>query len=191
MKTPDVNSDDVVAQTQQWLEKAVIGLNFCPFAKSVYIKKQIRYVVSLAQTEEALLEALVFELQLLKSTPPDEIDTTLLIHPNVLNNFLIFNEFCHKAQWALEHLGLAGVIQIASFHPEYQFAGTEPDDITNFTNRAPYPILHLLREESVSKAVDSYPDVEGIPARNIETLMKLGLAGWQKLGIPQGPGRNH
>lgn len=176
----------IIAQTQEWLEKAVIGLNLCPFAKSVHIKKQIRYVVSKAQTEDDLLKDLISELRFLSQTQASEVDTTLVIHPKVLKDFYEYNEFLDVADAALVEMDLDGIIQVASFHPRYQFAGTTSDDITNYTNRSPYPILHLLREESVSKAVDSVPDADSIPDQNIETMNRLGIEGWKKLGIPEG-----
>ena len=141
MSTANLNADDdqIIAATQNWLEKAVIGLNLCPFAKAVHMKKQVRYVVSSATTPEALLEQLMEELQRLSDTDPDEVDTTLLIHPFVLTDFLDYNEFLDVADAAVEDMQLGGELQVASFHPQYQFEGTEPDDITNATNRAPVP----------------------------------------------------
>lgn len=174
----------IIGEMQTWLEKAVIGLNLCPFAKAVYVKKQIRYQVSSATSEEQLLRVLIAELQFIVKADPNEVDTTLLIHPEALNDFLIYNDFLETAEAALTELKLEGVIQIASFHPRYQFAGTAADDISNYTNRSPYPALHLLREESVTRAVDSFPDVESIPGKNIATMKALGLKGWRKLGIP-------
>lgn len=174
-------SDAVINRTKEWLEKAVIGLNLCPFARAAYIKNQIRFVVSKAQTPDDLLKDLTFEMKHLSSTDASVTDTTVLIHPEVLNDFFDYNEFLNLAESALIKNGFEGVFQIASFHPEYQFAGTEPNDITNYTNRSPYPILHILREESVSLAVDSYPNAEGIPDKNIETMNKLGIEGWKKL----------
>lgn len=175
--------NDPKVHTQEWLEKAVIGLNLCPFAKAVHLKKQIRYVVSEAKTTEELFHDLLLELKFIEKADPDEVDTTLLIHPNVLHDFLDYNDFLETAGLALEELNLVGIIQIASFHPQYQFEGTEPGDITNYTNRSPYPTLHLLREDSVTKAVDSYPAVNEIPENNIKTLKNLGLTGWKKLGF--------
>lgn len=179
-----MSSTDPKAQTQEWLEKAIIGLNLCPFAKAVHLKKQIRYVLSKAETTEELLRDLMLELQFLVKTDATEVDTTLLIHPGVLTDFMDYNEFLESADQALVDLDLEGVIQIASFHPQYQFAGTAPDDITNYTNRSPYPTLHLLREDSLTKAIDSYPKVDEIPETNMKTLNDLGLAVWKKLGIP-------
>lgn len=177
----DLTDKKVLIETQNWLEKAVIGLNLCPFAKSVYIKNQIRFKISGAQTEEELLEDLQVEMQLLSEADPEKLDTSLLIHPQVLTDFLRYNDFLELAERALLELQLDGILQIASFHPDYQFAGTEPEDITNFTNRSPYPMLHLLREDSVEKAVATYPNPEEIPEKNMQTLQKLGLAGWKKL----------
>ncbi|MYM33381.1 DUF1415 family protein [Duganella sp. FT94W] len=181
MSSPAIDRDVVVADTVHWLEKAVIGLNLCPFAKAVHVKQQVRYVVSEAETPEELLEKLMEELQHLADADPEQLDTTLLIHPNVLTDFFDYNEFLDVADAALEDLGLDGFLQVASFHPQYQFAGTEQDDISNFTNRSPYPTLHLLREDSIERAVEAFPDASDIFDKNIETLEKLGHAGWATL----------
>lgn len=178
-------SEAIIQNTKEWLEKAVIGLNLCPFAKAAYIKNQIRFVVSEATNEDALLRDLIHEMKHLKETPASTTDTTVLIHSKVLKDFLDYNEFLNVADNALIEMELEGVLQVASFHPKYQFDGTDEDDISNYTNRSPYPILHLLREESVSRAIDSYPNAEGIPEKNIETMTKLGIAGWKKLGISE------
>jgi hypothetical protein len=172
---------NAIDETQAWLEKAVIGLNLCPFAKAVHGKGQIRWVLSEATTAEALLAELMAELQTLAAADPERIDTTLLIHPQVLGDFLDYNDFLDVADAALEELGLEGTLQIASFHPRYQFAGTEPDDAGNLINRSPYPTLHLLREASVDRAVAAYPEAEAIYERNIETLQALGADGWRQL----------
>jgi hypothetical protein len=172
---------DVVAAMREWIEKAVIGLNLCPFAKAVYVKNQVRYVVSTARHLDGLLEDLDRELDFLAAADPDEVDTTLLIHPTLLPDFLDFNDFMQLAEAAVDEHGLEGVIQIASFHPHFQFEGTGPDDIGNYTNRAPFPTLHLLREASIARAVAAFPEAEAIYARNIETLNALGLSGWQAL----------
>ena len=172
---------DPIAATRRWVERAVIGLNLCPFAKAVYVKQQVRFVLSDASTPEALLEELAEELILLRDADPEQVDTTLIVHPDVLIDFLDYNDFLDNADAAVEALDLQGVIQVASFHPDYQFAGTMPDDISNYTNRSPYPTLHLLREDSVSRAVDAFPDADSIVDRNIETLDKLGVEGWRKL----------
>jgi hypothetical protein len=179
---PDDNaSTEVVAHTQAWLLHAVIGLNLCPFAKSVYVKNQIAYQVSAADNAEALLDDLLAALQALKEADPEVTDTALLIHPLALQDFFAFNDFLALADAVLSSLGLAGVFQIASFHPDYQFADTEADDISNCTNRAPYPMLHLLREASLDKAVAAVPDADEIVERNIATLRQLGPEGWQQL----------
>ena len=173
--------DDPLAVTRRWLERAVIGLNLCPFAKAVYAKEQVRFVLSAATMPEVLLEELGEELLRLRDTPAGQIDTTLLVHPWVLGDFLDYNDFLDQADALVEALELDGVLQVASFHPHYQFAGSAPDDVENFTNRAPYPILHLLREDSVSRAVAAYPDPDAIVDRNVETLRRLGVEGWRKL----------
>jgi uncharacterized protein len=174
---------DYILYTKTWLERAVIGLNLCPFAKAVHVKNQIRYVLSEANTVEALVENLLLELNHLANASPEEIDTTLIIHPHVLNDFLDYNDFLEVADGAVEELGLTGEIQVASFHPQYQFADTEHDDITNYTNRAPYPTLHLLRESSVERAVAAFPEAAEIFEKNMVTLEKLGHEGWQALGL--------
>lgn len=170
-----------IQQTQAWLEKAVIGLNLCPFAKAVHSKGQIRWVLSAAQDAEALLAELVAEMQALAAADPQAIDTTLIVHPQVLHDFGDFNDFLGLADAALEQLGLQGTLQVASFHPQYRFAGTRSSDVSNFTNRAPYPTLHLLREDSVARAVAAFPQPETIYQRNIATLKQLGRKGWSKL----------
>lgn len=175
------SDEEVIAQTKVWLERAVIGLNLCPFAKSVHIKNQIRYVVSPAQTPEELAADLVAELEVLAEANPEKIDTTLLIHPYVMQDFLDYNDFLEVADATVEELDLDGILQVASFHPEYQFEGTEFDDIDNYTNRAPFPTLHLLREESIDKAVAAFPEAEEIYEKNIQTLRALGHEGWKKL----------
>jgi hypothetical protein len=180
-------ADDVIAATSEWLEKAVIGLNLCPFAKAVHAGNQIRYAVSDAQTPEALLVDLGCELQTLAAADRADVETTLLIHPRVLVDFLAYNDFLDIADAAVEELGFAGTIQVASFHPQYRFADTEPDAIENFSNRSPYPMLHLLREESVERAVAAFPDAARIPERNIETLRSIGHDGWRRLGLAAPP----
>lgn len=180
----DPKTDPVVA-TRQWLTQAVIGLNLCPFAKAVHVKEQIRYVVSDATTPEALLEKLMEELTHLQEADPEQVETTLLIHPHVLTDFLDYNDFLGVADAAVEELSLDGVLQVASFHPDYQFAGTESDDIENFSNRSPYPTLHLLRESSIDAAVAAFPEAGDIYETNMATLRKLGHKGWQALWVRQ------
>ncbi|MGA7749773.1 MAG: DUF1415 domain-containing protein [Gallionella sp.] len=176
-------TESIIAATQHWLEKAVIGLNLCPFAKAVHVKKQIRYVVSVATTPEALLEDLMNELRTLQDADPGMIDTTLLIHPYVLTDFPDFNDFLDTVDIAVAEPEFNDEFQVASLHPQYQFAGTAPDDIENYTNRSPYPTLHLLREASVDRAVAAFPDADQIVDNNIETLKKLGNGGWERLGL--------
>jgi uncharacterized protein len=178
-----VINPDYILDTKTWLERAVIGLNLCPFAKAVHVKGQIRYVLSEATSVETLIENLLLELNHLANASVEEIDTTLIIHPHVLSDFLDYNDFLEVADGAVEELGLTGEIQVASFHPQYQFADTEPDDITNYTNRAPYPTLHLLREASVERAVAAFPEAAEIFEKNMATLEKLGHDGWRALGL--------
>ncbi len=173
----------VTQDTRHWLERAVIGLNLCPFAKAVHVKGQIHYVVSPATESQALLEVLVSELQALQACDPKVRDTTLLMAPNCMENFLDFNDFLAQADETLVELELDGILQIASFHPRFQFAGTGPNVMGNFTNRAPYPTLHLLREDSIERAVEAFPDAEEIFGKNIDTLEQLGQAGWAALGL--------
>jgi hypothetical protein len=181
-----MTDEEVLKQTRLWLEKAVIGLNLCPFAKAVYVKNQVRLVVSHARHADDLLEELDRELDLLVATPAEEIDTTLLIHPTLFPDFLDFNDFLEVAEGVVDEHGLEGVVQLASFHPQFQFDGTEPDDMGNYTNRAPFAVLHLLREASVERAVEAFPDAEAIFEENIKTLEKLGPDGWAALGLKPG-----
>jgi len=173
--------DFVIAETRAWLERAVIGLQLCPFARAVHARDQVRYVVSGATDADTLLGELCGEMRFLVAADPELVDTTLLMHPQVLTDFLDFNDFLGVADAALKVEGLEGVLQIASFHPSFQFAGTRPDDVTNASNRAPYPTLHLLREDSVTRAVDTFSDVESISEANMATLRSLGHAGWAAL----------
>jgi hypothetical protein len=172
---------EIVSAVESWLEKAVIGLNLCPFARAVHVKGQIRYIVTSATEPAQLVEALTEELNYLHTCDPQVTDTTLLIHPWVLEEFSDYNEFLDIADVILAGMGLEGEIQIASFHPDYQFSGTQRDDVTNYTNRSPYPILHLLREDSIDRAVAAVPDTDAIYKRNIATLKRLGKDGWGKL----------
>lgn len=181
-----VSSSQAEAGTRRWLERAVIGLNLCPFAKAVHVRGQIHYAVYTANDEAGLVDALVAEAEALAARSPTERDTTLLIAPNTLADFFDFNDFIARAERRLAREGFEGQFQLASFHPRFQFAGTDAEDITNATNRAPYPTLHLLREDSVSRAVDAFPDAEAIFGRNIQTLEALGAAGWDALDV--GPG---
>jgi uncharacterized protein len=181
------NNDIYIADTQRWLERAVIGLNLCPFAKAVHVKGLIRYAVSEANTTAELLADLKNELNSLENmdVAGESIayDTALLIAPYCLQDFLDFNDFLGKADKLIAKMKLEGTIQLANFHPQYQFAGTAPDDITNFTNRAPYPTLHLLRESSIDQAVEAFPEAEAIFEVNMETMERLGLKGWNALQV--------
>ena len=169
------------AETRAWVDRAVIGLNLCPFAKAPQVKGQVRYVVSAADDPAALLADLVAELERLAEAPPERLETTLLIHPRVLTDFAEYNDFLAIAEDTVAELDLEGVLQVASFHPQYQFDGTEPDDITNATNRSPYPTLHLIREDSIDKAVAAFPEAEAIYEVNMATMERLGPDGWAAL----------
>ncbi|OXI91351.1 peptidase [Burkholderia sp. AU33423] len=172
--------DDILAATRHWLARAVIGLNLCPFAKSVYVKEQVRYAISEATTLEDALAELETELRALDAADPQQVDTTLLIFPHAFADFVDYNDALFFADRLVRQLRLDGVLQIASFHPDYRFEGSEPDDIENYTNRAPYPILHLLREDSIARAVDAFPDASAIYEKNQETLRRLGHDGWRE-----------
>ena len=175
--------DIVLADTAHWLDKAVIGLNLCPFAKGVQAKGQIHYAISDAQDAEGVAHDLHRELEALAEISPDKRDTTLLVLPYALHDFLDFNDFLELADNMVDELDLGGILQVASFHPLFQFEGTDVDDVTNCTNRSPYPTLHLLREESIDKAVEAFPEAEMIYEKNIETLEKIGLEGWLDLDV--------
>jgi uncharacterized protein len=180
MSKPD---EEIIAAVSRWIADVVIGLNLCPFAKAVFTKQQIRYVVVRAGSTDQVADALCDEMALLAKTESEEIDTTLLIVRGALDGFEDFNEFLGVADALIEGLGFTGVFQVASFHPRYQFADTESDDVTNFTNRAPFPILHILREDSVERAVDAFPDAATIYARNMETMRALTQAQRDALGL--------
>lgn len=185
MTTPD--SATVTDHTRQWLEKAVIGLNLCPFAKAPHVKNLMRISVSQARHLDGFLEDLDRELQLLDDTPADELETTLLVHPTLFPDFDTFNQMLDIADAAVVDNGLEGIVQIAPFHPDFQFEGTDSDDIGNYTNRSPYPTLHLIREDSIAKAAQAFPDASAIFERNIALLEKMGHEGWDKLDIPRCP----
>lgn len=167
-----MENDHVIAAVRQWVETLIIGMNLCPFAKRELVKNRVRFTVTEAITDDELMTALQAELEFLDSDP--SVETTLLIHPKVLQDFDDYNQFLNFADRFLAQLRLGGVYQIASFHPEYQFGGTGPDDAENYTNRSPYPLLHLLREESLERVITDYPDVSQIPANNIELMNALG-----------------
>ena len=181
MIVDDESARQAAADIRRWVEKAVIGLNLCPFAKAVQIKGQVRYAVSDAVDEEGVLTDLEDELVLISEADPEAIDTTLLILPQALHDFYEFNDFGELSDRLLKRMRLVGDLQVATFHPDFQFADTDPDDIGNYTNRSPYPILHILREDSIDRAVESFPEAETIYEKNIETMEKLGIDGWRKL----------
>lgn len=171
----------IIDETRHWVDQAVIGLNLCPFAKAVQVKQQVRYVVSDATDDEGVLADLEDELLLLAQTDAEQVDTTLLIVPDAMEDFYDFNDFADLSDRLLKRLRLVGTLQVATFHPAFQFAETSPDDIENCTNRSPYPILHLLREDSIDRAVEAYADPADIYEKNIQTLQRLGWDGWRKL----------
>lgn len=180
---------EVADEVRAWVDRAVIGLNLCPFAKAVQVKDQVRYAVSDAEDAEGVLQDLEEELLLLSQADPEVIDTTLLILPEALPDFYDFNDFEEITERLLKRMRLVGELQVATFHPLFQFAETEPDDIENYTNRSPYPILHLLREDSIDRAVEAFPDASEIYEKNIETLRALGHEGWARL--MRGEPRDH
>jgi hypothetical protein len=167
--------------TRRWVEKSVIGLNLCPFAENPYRGNRVRFIVSEQRSAAGLLEELRAELQALAAADPKELETTLLIHPWVLADFTEYNDFLEVCEAAVAELNLEGELQVASFHPQYRFAQSQSDDIENYTNRSPYPMLHLLREASVERAVEAMGDPAEIYRRNIRTMRALGHAGWQRL----------
>lgn len=181
---PHPSAAEVEAATRVWLERAVIGLNLCPFAKAVYVKNQVRIVVSAAPQLDGFLEQLDEELDYLATVDPELTDTTLLVHPWLFGDFLAFNEMTVIADEAVDEHGLGGVLQVAPFHPDFYFEGTQPDDPSNNSNRSPYPTLHLIREASIDRAVAAFPDAASIYERNIELLTDMGQAGWDALEIP-------
>ena len=181
--------DPVIAATRRWVDRAVIGLNLCPFAKGVQTKGQVHYAVSPATDGQELLDDLKSELHALHAADPAQRDTTLLIAPQVFADFLDFNNFLDRADRLLRKMRLGGDYQIASFHPQFLFADADPDDMSHHTNRAPYPILHLLREASIDRAVEAFPDASLIFEKNMQTLRALGVEGWLALDV--GPARDN
>ena len=189
MSVSPLRDDAVIAATRRWVDRAVIGLNLCPFAKGVQTKGQVHYAVSPATDGQELLDDLKSELHALHAADPAQRDTTLLIAPQVFADFLDFNDFLDRADRLLRKMRLGGDYQIASFHPQFLFADADPDDISHHTNRAPYPILHLLREASIDRAVEAFPDASLIFEKNMQTLRALGVEGWQALDV--GPARDN
>ena len=181
-------SEQCIADTRRWLERAVIGLNLCPFAKAVHVKGRIHYAVSRASQPRDLLDDLRHELEALMAHVPETRETTLLMAPACLLEFIDFNDFLRMADRLLRKLGLEGVIQLASFHPQYAFAGAEQDDISNYTNRAPYPTLHLLREDRIAQTLAGFAEPQLIYESNIQTLTSLGKVGWAALQVDAGAG---
>lgn len=180
--TPQPPSDaQAIAATQHWIERAVIGLGLCPFARTPVAQQRVRYRVSAARDTQTLAADLREEAQRLIAADPQQIETTVLIHPHVLGDFLDYNDFLDVAEATLAALGLDADLQIASFHPHYQFGDAEADAVENCTNRSPYPILHLLRADGVAAAIESVREPEAIYRRNIQTLRRLGRAGWDAL----------
>jgi uncharacterized protein len=177
------SAEQVIAATRAWLERAVIGQQLCPFAAGPYLQDRVRYRVSAQRSSVGLLDELSEEMQALQDADPLRCETTLLVHPHVLTDFLDYNDFLDECDAAVAELGFEGDLQVASFHPHYQFAGTRTEDIENYTNRSPYPMLHLLREDSVARAVASFPGVDDIGTKNIETLRRLGHDGWRRLWV--------
>ncbi len=167
-----MQDDKITESVQNWMETFIIELNLCPFAKNELVDNKVLFTVTDAKTEDQLLESLQTELERLNNNA--SIETTLLIHPQVLQDFYEYNQFLSLADSLLLDLNLAGIYQIASFHPDYQFSGTNPDDVENYTNRSPFPMLHLLREDSLEKAIGKYPNVDQIPVRNIELMKSIG-----------------
>jgi hypothetical protein len=176
-----INDAAVLAATRRWVERAVVGLNLCPFARAPFVQQRLRFRVSHARTEVALLDDLRDELVALDAADPLTRETTLIIHPGVLTDFLAYNDFLDAADAALLALGLEGELQVASFHPDYRFADASADAIENCTNRSPYPMLHLLRESSIERALETMVDTDDIYRRNMETLRRLGVDGWRAL----------
>lgn len=176
-----------IADTRRWLERAVIGLNLCPFAKAVQVKGQVHFAATPADDAEGILADFTRELEALLALPAQERDTTLLVIPQGMEDFLTFHAMVQRAERLVGKRGLDGVVQVASFHPRFVFAGVAEDDITNFTNRAPHPTLHLLREESMDRAVAAFPDAAAIYETNMETLRRLGPEGWDALGVGATP----
>ncbi len=186
-ESASANVGIVIADTQRWLQRAVIGLNLCPFAKAVDVKGQIHYAVTRSVGFKDLLDDLGTELKDLAALAPAIRDTTLLIAPDGLADFLEFNDFLAQANRLLVKRGYDGIFQIASLHPMYEFADAQPDDVSNFTNRSPYPTLHILREESIDRAVKAFPHAEAIFKANIDTMRRIGPEGWDALGVGASP----
>lgn len=175
--------DAAVADTRRWLERAVVGLNLCPFAKAVVVKQQVHIAGTEAEDAAGILEDFARELDALLALDAAVRDTTLLVIPQGMDDFLTFHDLTARAGRLVRKRGLEGTIQVASFHPRFVFAGADEDDITNCTNRAPHPTLHLLREASLDRAVAAFPDAAAIYEANMDTLRRLGPEGWAALQV--------
>lgn len=167
-----MHNEAIINAVKSWVERFVVGESLCPFARRPLEAGRVRFAVTGAQSETALLESLTDEL--VRLSRQAALETTLLIHPNVLNDFLSYNQFLDEADALVRSLNMEGVVQVASFHPDYQFAGTKPGDAGNYTNRSPYPLLHLIREESIEAASRSFAGIENVPDRNIRHLQDIG-----------------
>lgn len=176
-------TDTALADTRRWLERAVVGLNLCPFAKAVLVKRQVHFAATEADHTQGILEAFEQELAVLMATEPRERDTTLLVIPRGMEDFLTFLDLTTRAERIVRKRGLEGVVQVAHFHPRFVFAGADEDDIANCTNRAPHPTLHLLREASIARAVAAFPDAAAIYEANMDLMRRLGREGWEALGV--------
>lgn len=169
------DKEQIIETTKLWLERFVIGLNLCPFAKHPFKNGKIRYIVFEDNDLEKLTELLLKEANELIETTPSVLETTLIILPEILDEFEEYLDYVEMAEFIFAEVELEGVIQLASFHPDYQFEDTEPTDVENYTNRSPFPMLHLIREDSITRAIEAYPEVGNIPETNIETMNNLGL----------------
>ncbi len=171
----------IVDETKNWVEKLVIGVNLCPFAKLPFQQDRIRFVEVQSEDEADLIRTLLQEMSDLVEQPAAQLETTLIIFPNQLNEFADYLEFVAYADELLQEAELTGILQIASFHPRYQFANTGKDDVENYTNRSPYPMLHLIREESIERVLENFPDPEQIPLRNVAKMKELGHEGVRRI----------
>jgi uncharacterized protein len=183
MTVISTTDEKIIAACRHWLEQAVIGLNLCPFARKPYNLNRLRFTLSHARHLDAYLELLEQEILLLLQTPAIEIETTLIIEPQLFTDFDVFLDAATLAEQVLQDVNADGTIQIAPFHPDFQFADEPHNDISNYTNRSPYPILHLIRESSIDQAVAAFPDAATIYERNKALLRRMGAEGWAKLGI--------
>lgn len=166
---------DVLTATRGWVERFVIGLNLCPFAGSVAAQGRVRYVMSASRDIDVLYQDLLAEMMFVLESDPQQVETSVLVHPYVLEDFERYLDFLEIVDEAIAAADLEGILQVASFHPDYVFDGVDEDDVSHYTNRSPYPMLHILREDSLSAAIDSHPDPEGIPERNVAKLREMGL----------------